>query len=205
MPAGDETALGGTWRPGPGRDLFDAVSAELDELPLIAEDLGVITPAVERLRRDLGLPGIAVLHFAFDGNPRNRYLPANLEERTVVYTGTHDNDTTVGWFAARSDENAGDDKALKRERENALKYLGTGGGEIHWDFIREAFKSVADLAVVPAQDLLGLGSEARMNTPASAEGNWTWRLEDGALTDELRDRLKDLTKLCARLMRGEEK
>ena len=133
------------------------------------------------------------------GDPHDTHLPHNYTRNTVVYTGTHDNDTTAGWFAARSAEAAGGDEGLRRERENALKYLGTDGREIHWDFVREAFKSVADLAIVPAQDLLGLGSDARMNTPASAEGNWAWRLAGGQLTAELRDRLKDLTKLCARL------
>ena len=205
VPADHETAERGRWVDAPGRELFESLRGALGAIPIIAEDLGTITPDVHKLRDDFGFPGMRVLQFAFGGDPDDTHLPHNYERNTVVYTGTHDNDTTAGWFAARSDERAGGDEGLKRERENALKYLGTDGREIHWDFIREAFKSVADLAIVPAQDLLGLGSAARMNTPASAEGNWTWRLADGALTDEVRDRLKGLTKLCARLPRGEEK
>ncbi|HLL76034.1 MAG TPA: 4-alpha-glucanotransferase [Pyrinomonadaceae bacterium] len=205
VPADHETAEHGRWVNAPGRELFNSLGNTLGELKIIAEDLGTITPDVHELRDEFGFPGMRVLQFAFGGDPQDTHLPHNYERNTVVYTGTHDNDTTAGWFAARSDEAAGSDEALKRERENALKYLGTDGGEINWDFIREAFKSVAELAVVPAQDLLGLGSEARMNTPASAEGNWAWRLAEGALTDDLRDRLKDLTTLCGRLPRVEEK
>src|SRR5918997_655012 len=172
VPADHETAERGRWVNAPGRELFDSLRGARGALPIIAEDLGTITPDVHKLRDDFGFPGMRVLQFAFGGDPDDTHLPHNYARNTVVYTGTHDNDTTRGWFAARSDERAGGDEALGRERENALKYLGTDGREIHWDFIREAFKSVADTAVVPAQDLLGLGSDARMNTPASAEGNW---------------------------------
>ena len=204
VPAEHETAEHGRWVNAPGRELFESLRGVLGKLPIIAEDLGTITPDVHELRDEFGFPGMRVLQFAFGGDPGDTHLPHNYERNTVVYTGTHDNDTTRGWFDARSDANAAGNEGLKRERENALQYLGTDGAQIHWDFVREAFKSVADTAIVPAQDLLGLGSEARMNTPASAEGNWTWRLAHGALTDELRDRLKELTRLCARLPRKKD-
>jgi 4-alpha-glucanotransferase len=138
-----------------------------------------------------------VLQFAFGGDPRDTHLPHNYTTHTVVYTGTHDNDTTVGWYEERAD--AGADEQQRRELENCLKYLDSDGEEIHWDFIRAASASVAAVAVAPLQDVLGLGSTARMNTPASAEGNWAWRFREGALTDKLRDRLRDLTKTYGRL------
>ena len=199
VPAANETAEHGRWVEAPGRELFKALRDALGDPPVIAEDLGTITPDVHRLRDELGLPGMRVLQFAFGGDPDDTHLPHNYTRDSVVYTGTHDNDTTAGWFAARSDERAGPDEALRRERANCLKYLGASGREIHWAFIREAFKSVADVCVVPAQDLLGLGSDARMNLPASTEGNWAWRLAEDSLTDELRDRLRELTALYGRL------
>jgi 4-alpha-glucanotransferase len=201
VPAEHETAEHGRWADAPGRELFGALRASLGDPPVIAEDLGTITPDVHRLREELGLPGMRVLQFAFGGDPDDTHLPHNYTRDSVVYTGTHDNDTTVGWFEARADGRAGADEGLKRERANALKYIGTAGREIHWDFIREAFKSVAALAIVPAQDLLGLGSEARMNLPATPEGNWAWRLADGALADDLAARLRETTALYGRLRR----
>jgi len=200
VPAGHETAERGRWVDAPGRELFESLRGSLGPLRIIAEDLGTITPDVHALRDEFGLPGMRVLQFAFGGDPADTHLPHNYTRNTVVYTGTHDNDTVAGWFAARSAASA--DEGMRRERELALKYLGTDGREIHWDFTREAFNSVADVAVVPAQDLLGLGSEARMNTPASAEGNWGWRLAAGALTRELGGRLKELTKISDRLPRA---
>jgi 4-alpha-glucanotransferase len=171
--AGSTIARNGRWRRAPGRELLATVRAGLGSLPLVAEDLGVITPAVERLRDDLGLPGMAVLQFAFDGNPRNPHLPEHHRERQLVYTGTHDNDTAVGWY--RSQPVPGLDPA-----------------EPHWSLIRLAYESRAAVAIVPAQDVLGLGSEARMNTPGRSEGNWSWRLEAGQLTHEHADRLREL-------------
>jgi 4-alpha-glucanotransferase len=158
VPGRNRTARHGTWRRGPGRKLFDAAAAALGDLPLIAEDLGVITPAVERLRDELGLPGMYVLQF----DPR----VGNHREQAVVYTGTHDNDTAVGW--------AGDPDAS-------------------WPLLELALSSRARLAIVPLQDVLGLGSEARMNTPGQAEGNWRWRLRRGQLTSEHAARLRELT------------
>jgi 4-alpha-glucanotransferase len=164
VPEQHKTARRGAWRRGPGRELFDAVTAELGELPLIAEDLGVITPAVERLRDELGLPGMHVLQFE-PSIARHR-------EHAVVYTGTHDNDTTAGWV---------------RDRSAA------------WRFIELAYSSPAALAIVPAQDVLALGSEARMNTPGRMEGNWGWRLRRGQLTSEHAARLRELTERHGRL------
>ena len=199
VPATHETAERGRWTLAPGRDLFNAMKHALGgDLPIIAEDLGTITPDVHALRDEFGFPGMRVLQFAFGGDPHDTHLPHEFTRNTVAYTGTHDNDTVVGWFDARSDEAAGDDKALKRERAACLKYLATDGDEINWDFIRAAQMSVADIAVAQLQDVLGLGSEARMNTPASANGNWDWRFREGTLTSELRERLKEMTVLYGR-------
>jgi 4-alpha-glucanotransferase len=199
VPAGHETAERGTWVKAPGRELFDALKDALaGDPPIIAEDLGTITPDVHRLRDEFGFPGMRVLQFAFCGDPHDTHLPHEYTRNTVAYTGTHDNDTTRGWFDARSTEATGDDEGLKRERANCLKYLGTDGSEINWDFIRAVQMSVADISVAPLQDVLGLSSEARMNTPASVEGNWAWRFQDGALTDDLRERLREMTTIYGR-------
>ena len=179
VPAGSTTARSGRWRRAPGRQLLDTARAELGALPVVAEDLGVITPPVQRLRDELELPGMAVLQFAFDGNPRNPHLPRHHRERQLVYTGTHDNDTAVGWYrAARPPE--------------------VDPAEPHWSLIRMAHESRAAVAVVPAQDVLGLGSEARMNTPGRGEGNWSWRLEPGQLTTAHAERLRALTERTGR-------
>src|SRR5919197_2981324 len=192
VPAGHETAQRGRWVEAPGRELFGALREALGgELPIIAEDLGAITPDVNALRDELGFPGMVVLQFAFWGDPHDAHLPHEYTRASVAYTGTHDNDTVVGWFRQRSREGASEDE--RRERENCLKYLGVGGGEINWDFIRAVQMSVAVLSVAPLQDVLGLGPEARMNTPASAEGNWAWRFREGALTAELAARLREMT------------
>ncbi|MHB1158988.1 MAG: 4-alpha-glucanotransferase [Chloroflexota bacterium] len=182
VPAQHRTAERGRWVQGPGEQLFHALEEALGPLPVIAEDLGIITPDVELLRDRLGYPGMKVLQFAFGDDARNPHLPHNLERRCVLYTGTHDNDTTVGWFSSRT----------PRERAAILRYLGTDGREIHWDMIRLALASVAEVAVVPVQDLLGLGSEARMNLPGHASGNWGWRLTSGQLRPELAARLREL-------------
>lgn len=204
VPAAHETAERGRWTQAPGRDLFGAMKASLgDQIPIIAEDLGTITPDVHALRDELGFPGMRVVQFAFGGDPHDTHLPHEYTRDTVAYTGTHDNDTVVGWFDARAGENAGNDKDLIRERANCLKYLGTNGDEINWDFIRAVEMSVADIAVAQLQDVLGLSSDARMNTPASAMGNWDWRFRKGALTVELRDRLKEMTALYGREQRRE--
>ncbi len=171
IPAERDTAEHGRWVTGPGAELFRAVEATLGALPLVAEDLGIITPAVEALRRELGLPGMRVLQFAFGDDARNPYLPHNYQRDTVVYTGTHDNDTTAGWFAAASEQ----------ERRAVQTYLARDGSDIAHDLIRLAYASVASTAIVPLQDVLGAGSEARMNLPGRAEGNWAWRYRSEAL------------------------
>ena len=179
VPAGLRTARAGRWRRAPGRELLGTLRRELGALPVVAEDLGVITPAVERLRDDFALPGMAVLQFAFDGNPRNPHLPANHRRRQLVYTGTHDNDTAVGWYRSRPRP-------------------GLDPEEPQWSLIRMAYESRAAVAIVPAQDVLGLGSEARMNTPGRDKGNWSWRLEPGQLTDEHAQRLRELADATGR-------
>jgi 4-alpha-glucanotransferase len=184
IPAGDPTAQNGQWIPAPGRELFAALTGALGEMPIIAENLGVITPEVESLRSEFGFPGMRVLQFAFGGDAANVHLLHNYTREVTVYTGTHDNDTTLGWFTDLGETEA---------REFCLKYLGTDGQEIHWDFMRAAQASVADTAIIPLQDVLGLGNEARMNLPASQSGNWAWRFKAELLTDKIADRLKQLT------------
>jgi 4-alpha-glucanotransferase len=196
IPGGDKTAERGRWVEVPGRELFTALRNTFGELPIIAEDLGVITPDVEALRDDFGFPGMRVLQFAFRGDSRNIDLPHNHIQNCVVYTGTHDNDTTVGWF--KSVAGAGstrDAEQIERERAYCLKYLNSDGSEIHWDFIRAAWASVANTAIAPLQDVLGLDSSARMNLPASQEGNWRWRFRERGLTKRVSDRLRELTAL----------
>jgi 4-alpha-glucanotransferase len=199
IPGGDQTAERGRWVEAPGRELFLAIRNALGDLPIIAEDLGVITPEVQKLRDDFKFPGMRILQFAFSSDAKNHDLPHNYHPNVAVYTGTHDNDTTVGWFKSVAGEGSTRDAAqIEREREYALAYLNTDGKEIHWDFIRAVLASCADTAVVPLQDLFGLGAEARMNLPNSTTDNWSWRFESGALTDEIRDRLRSLTELYGR-------
>jgi 4-alpha-glucanotransferase len=184
VPDGHKTAKAGRWRRGPGRELFDAVEHDLGELPFIAEDLGVITPAVYRLRDELRLPGMAVLIWAFDGGKDNPHAPRNHRRRQVVYTTTHDTDTAAGWF--------GNLTAAKQRQ------TGLDPAEPHWGMIELALRSRAALAIVPAQDVLGLGSDAQMNRPGVAGGNWAWRLEPGQLTDALAERLRAATEASRR-------
>ncbi|MFP3897842.1 MAG: 4-alpha-glucanotransferase [Dehalococcoidia bacterium] len=200
VPGTDTTAMNGRWVSGPGIELFRAVQEALGNLPIIAEDLGVITPEVDALRDQLGFPGMRVLQFAFGTDPKaDDYRPHNYPRHCVVYTGTHDNNTTIGWFQGiRADDTTQSKEEKRKEREIALKYLGTDGHELNWDFIRLAFMSVADTAIVPMQDVLGLGSEARMNCPGTTEGNWRWRYVPHTLTRRTEDRLAELTALYGR-------
>ncbi len=201
VPGDATTAVDGRWVHGPGAALFDAMAAALGPLPIVAENLGLITPAVEALRTRCGFPGMAVLQFAFgpggaDGAPLRLH---DLTRDTVVYTGTHDNDTCVGWWTAEpSAATTQDAEAHAAERAFARRYLATTGDEIHWTMIRAAFASVADLAVVPLQDVLGLGSEARMNVPGRAEGNWRWRFAWGQVTPAVVGRVRELVELYGR-------
>ena len=189
VPYGDDTAINGQWEPGPGIDLFNAIKSQLGELPIIAEDLGLMTQGVIDLREATGFPGMKILGFAFDSGEENDYLPHTYTRNCVVYTGTHDNDTLVGWFQ----------KAKEEDRQFARDYLNSKADEeIHWDAIRGAWSSVACMAISPVQDFLGLGSEARINTPGVASGNWQWRLKQGVLTNELAERIAKLTKIYSR-------
>jgi 4-alpha-glucanotransferase len=187
-PAREETAVNGKWIETPGRELFTALQKSLGDLPIIAENLGVMTKDVESLRNDFDFPGMRVLQFAFGGDATNDHLPHNYTRDTVVYTGTHDNDTTIGWFTSLDGE----------ARAHCAGYLATEGLEINWDMIRAAVASVAGTAIIPLQDVLGLGAEARMNLPASKDGNWTWRMRPNATNTEIAERLNDLTRLYGR-------
>jgi 4-alpha-glucanotransferase len=181
---GETTAINGRWVEAPGTEFFQVLNDKLGKLPIMAEDLGEITPEVYELRDRFDFPGMKILHFAFGGGPDNPYLPFIYPRNCVVYTGTHDNNTTVGWFNELSEG----------EKESVLRYLGALSSEgINWDLIRLAVGSVANQAIIPLQDILGLGGEAQMNFPGKATGNWGWRYQPGALTEELRDRLKALT------------
>jgi len=185
IPAGDATAEHGRWMPGPGDDLFNALRHHLGELPFIAEDLGFITPEVHALRERLSIPGMKVLQFGFSDPGAHMYLPHRYDANCVVYTGTHDNDTTVGWWR---------NGASEAERAAVKAYLGDGSGEqIHWALVRAAATSIAGLCLLPMQDALGLGSEARMNIPSHADGNWAWRLMPHQLTPEVAKQLAELT------------
>ena len=158
-----------------------------------------MTPDAKALRDDFGLPGMRVLQFAFGGEPSDEHLPHNYVRNTAVYTGTHDSDTVVGWFNSKSGVGSTRDTGqINKERGFCLKYLNSDGREIHWDFIQAALASVADVAIIPIQDLLGLDSSARMNLPASERGNWGWRIRAGALTPELSDRLREMTETYGR-------
>ncbi|MGE5195355.1 MAG: 4-alpha-glucanotransferase [Deltaproteobacteria bacterium] len=201
IPAGAPTAAPGRWVSGPGAPFFRKVREELGDLPLVAEDLGVITPAVEALRDEFGFPGMRILQFAFGDDPKARdYRPHNYPRHCVVYTGTHDNDTTVGWFQSRAGQGTTRTaRQIDEERLFALAYLGTAGSEIHWDLIRLALASVAETAVVPVQDVLGLGTEARMNLPGTLQGNWRWRFAEEMLTPAIAGRLRELTAIYDRL------
>jgi 4-alpha-glucanotransferase len=200
IPATDTTAINGRWVDGPGASLFQAVQSALGTLPIIAEDLGVITPEVHALREQFDFPGMRVLQFAFSQDPgAEQYRPHNYPRNCVVYTGTHDNNTTIGWFRGEDvSDSTHSTEEREKEKQFALKYLGTDGHEINWDFIRLAFMSVADIAIIPLQDILGLGSEARMNIPGKKEGNWCWRFTSDMLTREIKDRLKEMVTLYGR-------
>ncbi|MEW6427914.1 MAG: 4-alpha-glucanotransferase [Thermodesulfobacteriota bacterium] len=196
IPADEPTAVGGRWVPGPGMRFFAAMAEAIGDHPIIAEDLGVITPEVERLRDDLGFPGMKILQFAFDSDERNSYLPCNYAtSNCVVYSGTHDNDTAVGWYLDHGVE--------ERSKHRLRRYANSPGSEIHWDFIRLAMSSVADLAIFPVQDVLGFGSDCRMNVPGTARGNWRWRCAPRFLYSDAFLRLRDETNYYNRRPRPE--
>jgi 4-alpha-glucanotransferase len=188
VPAGDSTAERGRWEAGPGAALFDAVQEALGELPIIAEDLGFMTPQVSELRDRFGFPGMRILQFAFEPEGDNPDYPHHYPEASVVYTGTHDNDTSMGWLGT----------ATPAAARRALSYLGCRRKGFAWNMVRTAWASPASIAIAPAQDLLGLGSEARMNYPGRQNGWWTWRMEEGALTPTIGRRLAALNRSCFR-------
>jgi 4-alpha-glucanotransferase len=190
VPQGETTAMNGTWLKGPGADFFEAIRHQLGRLPIIAEDLGVITPEVEALRDRFEFPGMKILQFAFGGGAGNPYLPFNYTRNSIVYSGTHDNDTTVGWFEQLSDG----------EKQTFIDYLGGISADgVHWDLIRLAYSSISNMAIIPVQDLLGLGTQARMNFPGTATGNWEWRYDSGDLQPQISDRLQNLGAVFGRL------
>ena len=190
IPYGDTTAEFGHWEKGPGYDIFIVMKEKIGKKPVIAEDLGFLTPSVISLVKKTGYPGMKILQFAFDSREESDYLPHNYSNNSVVYTGTHDNDTTMGWYGSLNRQ----DKAF------AKRYLNIKAKkEIYWEFIRAALSSVADTAIIPVQDYLGLGSEARVNMPSTLGNNWKWRLRDGQLDDSLAERIREITKLYGRI------
>ncbi len=194
VPAGEQTAMNGTWVKGPGASLFEAVQNTLGDLPIVAETLGVITPEVTSLRDQFGFPGMGILQFAFGVDPQAPdFKPHFFPHNFVAYTGTHDNDTTLGWWTSTGEGDSTRTQAnIQAERDFARKYLATDGKEINWVMIRTLLASVADVAIIPLQDVLGLGNEARMNLPARASGNWQWRFNSGQLTPQIANRLRDI-------------
>ncbi len=192
VPYGNPTAERGEWTPSPGHELLSALESALQRPAIIAEDLGVITPDVEQLRATFGFPGMQILQFAFGAGPSGAGLPHNYDHNTVVYTGTHDNDTTAGWFTTIE----------PAEQEFVLRYLAGTGQDVVWDLIRLAFASVADLAIVPLQDVLRAGTASRMNSPGRAEGNWSWRFVDGAISELEVMKLRALVETYGRLPKG---
>ncbi|QGG46212.1 4-alpha-glucanotransferase [Heliorestis convoluta] len=195
VPYGEETAIRGQWKKAPGEELFTALAKALgpEPLPIIAEDLGVITPEVIALRDKFSFPGLKILQFAFDSKEENDFLPFRYAQNYVVYTGTHDNDTNMGWF----------EKASPEDQEYSLRYMNSNHAQISWDFIRLALSTVAHSAIIPMQDILSLGSEARMNYPGTAEGNWSWRFQWHQLTEDALLELGMLTKLYGRWYKEE--
>jgi 4-alpha-glucanotransferase len=189
VPAGEETAINGEWIKAPGYKLFETIREQLGSLPIIAEDLGEIDQPVLDLRDHFGFPGMKILHFAFGSDAKNDYLPFNVETNSVIYTGTHDNNTTVGWYHQIADY----------ERDRLHRYLGCMGPYgIAWDLIRLAMSSVANQAIVPIQDVFSLGQDARMNAPGTADNNWAWRFRGEALTEDYSNRLKEMVHIYGR-------
>jgi 4-alpha-glucanotransferase len=194
IPAGSTTAIHGRWVKGPGDRLFIALQQSLGNLPFIAEDLGFITPEVHELRDRWGFPGMRVLQFAFgDDSPRNPHKPYNFIPNCIAYTGTHDNDTTAGWFSDKTDSPS------RTEKEMALRYMGSNGKNAVWDFIRLLLSSAADTVIMPMQDVLELGSEARMNLPSTTGNNWLWRMREDPLRHDLAVRLREMNQLYGRV------
>jgi 4-alpha-glucanotransferase len=195
VPATESTAMNGRWIKGPGAELFSTLQQELGELPIIAENLGVITVEVEQIRKQLGFPGMAILQFAFGNDPQGpSFRPHNYVRNLVAYTGTHDNDTTLGWWnSVGTIDSIRTSEDVLKEHVFARTYLGYADDEpINWAMIRTVLASIADTAIIPLQDVLGLGTDARMNLPGTSRGNWRWRFQSGVLSPELAKRLREL-------------
>jgi 4-alpha-glucanotransferase len=188
VPYGEKTAVNGRWVSGPGRELFTTVEGQLGQLPIIAEDLGVITDDVVELREQFHLPGMRIVQFAFSGDPQEPFLPHNHEKHSVVYTGTHDNDTSRGWY----------ERVPNVEKSFYRRYLNRDGKNVAWDLIRATWGSVAVFALAPVQDFLDLGNEARMNYPGNPSGNWNWRMPENALSESLKVNIKEINFLYGR-------
>ncbi|WP_408070362.1 4-alpha-glucanotransferase [Butyrivibrio sp. JL13D10] len=189
IPYGDPTAENGKWVKGPGYKLFEVMKKELGDIRVIAEDLGFLTPSVLKLVKKTGFPGMKILQFAFDAREESDYLPHNYTQNSIVYTGTHDNDTTLSWY----------NTIPREDKRFAKKYLNIKTNkDVVWEFIRATFSSVSNTAIIPMQDYLGLGKEGRINTPSTLGNNWTWRMKDDALTDELAERMLDMARTYGR-------
>jgi 4-alpha-glucanotransferase len=200
IPATETTAINGKWVKGPGAPLFEALEHALGQLPIVAENLGVITPEVEELRQRFGFPGMAILQFAFGNDPQAPdFKPHNYTHHLAAYTGTHDNDTVVAWWTSKAGATSTRSVTdVEKEMEYAKRYLNTDGSEINWVMIRAVVASVADTVLFPLQDVLGVGSEGRMNLPGSSSGNWCWRFRSDALVPEISTRLKQLAETYER-------
>lgn len=200
VPGNETTAIHGKWIKGPGAELFEVLQKELGDLPIIAENLGVITPEVEEIRHRFQMPGMAILQFGFGTDPQApTFRPHNYDRELVAYTGTHDNDTVLGWWNSQAGPGSTrSDEDVVREHAFARAYLNFKDEPIHWVMIRSVLASVANTAIVPTQDILGLGNEARMNLPGSPSGHWKWRMREGTLTKEHGNRLREFVKLYER-------
>jgi 4-alpha-glucanotransferase len=199
VPAGEKTAVNGRWVKGPGAELFRALEAALGSLPVVAENLGVITPEVEAIREEFGFPGMAVLQFAFGKDPQAPgFRPHNYIPNLVAYTGTHDNDTVMGWWRSTGGDSTRSPEDVAAEKERARRYLATDGREMNWVMIRALLGSVAETVLCPMQDVVGVGSEGRMNVPSVAGGNWRWRVKAEEITDAAAARLREMVEAFER-------
>ena len=202
VPAGARTAQHGRYVRVPAEVFFDSLRNHFGTLPFLAEDLGVVTHEIHQLRTRLGLPGMRILQFAFDDPKGSDYLPHRFVRDTVVYSGTHDNDTIVGWLSQKAPRDKAAAVRHRATRSRALDYVGGATKDVHWEFIRLALGSIADTAIFPMQDILGLGADARMNTPATVAGNWRWRLASGSLREKEAIRMRSLCETYERIPRA---
>lgn len=202
VPANEKTAVNGKWLKAPGQKLFRAAQKALGRLDVVAENLGDITPEVEQLRREFNFPGMAVLQFGFGTDPQaSTFRPHNFERELFAYTGTHDNDTVIGWWSSEGGDSTRSPEDVRKEKDIARRYIGPGEEPINWKLIRLLSASVAHASIVPMQDVLGLGSDSRMNMPGVGDGNWSWKMRPGAFTTEFQQQLRDLAEIYDRIPR----